>query len=223
MSHGIQQDRLFDQAEIDGQIRQRAPARVSLLASPLLGGLLDPVIAHLAATDPDLFGDLALDVARIPWEDGAAPLEALEEARMLDQVLPDARPAAVRILFTTQRFSDNWFSHWHESRQAAVVSLAGWGGPSTVPAEAFVAYEILLHGLRTLGAAWSPEHLTHAETRGCLFDFCAHREDVDIKLQAADFCPSCHDALRANGIPMDRVQRLAEVVKTLAVPAGVVH
>jgi len=203
--------------------RRQAPARVSLLASPLLGDLLDPVIAHLAATDPELFGDLALDIALLPWGKGATPLEPPEEERMLDDVLPGAPSAAVRILFTDQRFSDNWFSHWHESRQAAVVSLAGWGGPSTVPVEAFVAYEILLHGLRTLGAAWSPERLAHAETRGCLFDFCAHREDVDIKLQAADFCPSCHDALRANGIPMDRVQRLAEVVKTLAVPAGVVH
>ena len=61
------------------------------------------------------------------------------------------------------------------------------------------------------------------ETRGCLFDFCAHRSDVDIKLQAADFCPSCHAALTAAGLPMARLQRLAEVVRTLAVPAGVVH
>jgi hypothetical protein len=163
---------------------------VGLLASPPLASLLDPVIAHLAATDPDLFGDLWLDVARVPWEDGAAPLEALEEARILDDVLPGALSAAVRMLFTTRRFADNWFSHWHESRQAAVVSLAGWDGSFGVPAEAFVAYEVIHHGLRLLGPAWEPERLAHAETRGCLFDFCAHRSDVDIKLQAADFCTS---------------------------------
>ena len=92
-----------------------------------------------------------------------------------------------------------------------------------MPAEAFVAYEVIQHGLRLLGPAWAPDELAHMETRGCLFDFCAHRCDVDIKLQAADFCPSCHSALAAAGLPMARLQRLAEVVRTLAVPAGVVH
>ena len=94
---------------------------------------------------------------------------------------------------------------------------------SAVPAEAFVAYEVLHHGLRRLGPAWAPERLAHAETRGCLFDFCAHRSDVDIKLQAADFCPSCHNALAAAGVPMDRLQRLAEAVRMLAASAQVVH
>jgi Ca-activated chloride channel family protein len=201
---------------------RRPPAKVSLLASHRLGGLLDPVIAHLAAADPDLFGDLALDVVSVPWADGA-PLDPAEEAQVLDDVLAGAPSAAVRILFTPRRLSDNWFSHWHGSRGAAIVSLDGWDGSFGVPAEAFVAYEVIQHGLRLLGPAWEPERLAHAETRGCLFDFCAHRSDVDIKLQAADFCPSCHSALVAAGLPMNRLQRLAEVVRTLAVPARVVH
>ena len=202
--------------------RRRPPAKVSLLASHRLGGLLDPVIAHLAAADPDLFGDLALDVVNVAWADGA-PLDPAEEAQVLDDVLAGAPPAAVRILFTPRRLSDNWFSHWHGSRGAAIVSLDGWDGSFGVPAEAFVAYEVIHHGLRLLGPAWEPERLAHAETRGCLFDFCAHRSDVDIKLQAADFCPSCHAALAAAGLPMGRLRHLAEVVRTLAVPASVVH
>ena len=195
---------------------------MSLLASPGLAGLLGPVIAHLAGTDAELFGDLAIDTASIR-RPPAGPLDPADEARLLDHVLGDALPAEIRILFTTQRLSDNWFSHWHEGRKAAIVSLDGWDGSFGVPAEAFVAYEVIHHGLRLLGPAWEPERLAHAETRGCLFDFCAHRSDVDIKLQAADFCPSCHAALAAAGLPMARLQRLAEVVRTLAVPAGVVH
>ncbi len=127
--------------------RRRPPAKVSLLASHRLAGLLDPVIAHLAAADPDLFGDLALDVVNVPWADGA-PLDPAEEAQVLDDVLAGAPPAAVRILFTTRRLSDNWFSHWHGSRGAAIVSLDGWDGSFGVPAEAFVAYEVIHHGLR---------------------------------------------------------------------------
>ena len=195
---------------------------MSLLAAPGLAGLLGPVVAHLAGTDAELFGDLAIDTVSIR-RPHAGPLDPADEARVLDHVLADALPAEVRIVFTTQRLSDNWFSHWHEGRKAAIVSLDGWDGSFGVPAEAFVAYEVIQHGLRLLGPAWAPEKLAHMETRGCLFDFCAHRSDVDIKLQAADFCPSCHAALTAAGLPMARLQRLAEVVRTLAVPAGVVH
>jgi hypothetical protein len=181
------------------------------------------VIAHLAAADPDLLGDLAQDVANLPAHEVAQPLAAIEEQQLLDDILPGALPAAVRVLFTTRRFSDNWFSHWHEGRQAAIVSLADWNGGFGVPVEAFVAYQVIQHGLRTLGPGWSPERLAHAETRGCLFDFCAHRSDVEIKLQAADFCPSCRASLAAAGLPLDRLLRLASVVGTLAAPAGVVH
>ena len=203
--------------------RNRPPARVRLLASPGLAGLLGPVIAHLASADADLFGDMTLEDARIPWRDGAAPLDPAEEARIVDRVLSETASAGVYILFTAQCLCDNWFSHWHESRKAAIVSLDGWDRSFGVPVEAFVAYEVIQHGLRLLGPAWAPDELAHIETRGCLFDFCAHRSDVDIKLQAADFCPSCHAALAAAGLPMARLQRLAEVVRTLAVPAGVVH
>ena len=207
----------------EGRLRHGPPSRVSLLASQRLAGLLGPVVAHLAAADPALFGDLALRVAGLPGPVSAVPLDPVAEARLLDGVLPDAPPAEVRILFTTRPLSDNWFSHWHEPRRAAVVSLAGWDGGSGVPAEAFVAYEVIQHGLRLLGPAWAPERLAHAETRGCFFDFCADRRDVDVKLQAADFCPSCHAALAGAGLPMDRLRRLAEVVRTLAAPPVVVH
>jgi hypothetical protein len=49
------------------------------------------------------------------------------------------------------------------------------------------------------------------------------RADVEIKLQKAELCPSCESALAAAGIPMDRLRRLLEVIRTLAVPATVVH
>jgi hypothetical protein len=102
--------------------------------------------------------------------------------------------------------------------------VAGWEtgllGPSL---EAFLAYEAILHGLRTLGDAWTPEALLHEETRGCLFDACTHKSDVQLKLQAGDLCPSCRQALAAAGAPLGRIEQLAAVVRLLAAPAGVVH
>jgi len=205
--------------------RLDAQARIGVLAASELGALLDPVLAHLAAADADLFGGLALDPMPIR---GAAetgpPLEPGDEMQLLDSCLSRALPADVPILFTTHELADGWFSHWHDSRRAAVVSLAGWWRRVfAVPIEAFVAYELILHGLRGLGSCWTPERWMHAETRGCLFDFCRDRRDMEIKLQAADLCPSCRTELERGGVPMDRVGRLLEVIRTLAVPATVVH
>jgi hypothetical protein len=127
------------------------------------------------------------------------------------------------MVFTTAAFLDNWFSHWHEAYRAAVVSMPGPGTAGAVDPPSFVAYQLVQHDLRLLGPAWAPEQLAHKETRGCVFDFCEYRTDVATKLQAASLCPSCASALAAAGIPMDRLHRLLEVVRTLAAPAVVVH
>jgi Ca-activated chloride channel family protein len=203
--------------------RQGPPAKVSVLASRDLARRLEPVFAHLAAADPETFGDLALDPAHVHGSASGPPLDPVEEVYVFGEALQRAVPSAVHVLFASRALSDNWFSHWHESRKTAVVSLAGWDGGYAVPVEAFVAYELVLHGLRALGPAWSPEQLTHADTRGCLFDFCQNREDIEIKLQAADLCPSCRATLERGGVLMDRLQRLLEVIRMLAVPAKVVH
>ncbi len=153
----------------------------------------------------------------------APPLDPEQEEPLLDDVLQDTAPAAVRILFTTQRLSHNAFSHWHDSRNAAIVSLAPWSGIAAVPVEAFIAFEILLHGLRVLGSAWTPETLMHSETRACLFDFCTTRQEVERVLQAADLCQECRSALGRASFPVERVERLAKLVRTLAAPAVIVH
>ncbi len=126
--------------------------------------------------------------------------------------------AAVRLLFGRSRLDDGWFSHWHEETRTAIVSLAGWRGQVRVAGAAFVAYEVVLHGLRAASPAYAPEQLMHGETRGCLFDFCGHREDIEVKLQAGDLCPACRERLAATGITVERVLRLTDAVRSLAVP-----
>jgi hypothetical protein len=119
--------------------------------------------------------------------------------------------------------SHDAFSHWHDSRQAAIVSLAPWSGIAAVPVEAFIAFEIMLHGLRALGSGWTPERLMHSETRACLFDFCTTRPQMERVLQAADLCKECRAALGRASFPVERAERLAKVVRTLATPAVIVH
>ena len=101
--------------------------------------------------------------------------------------------------------------------------MADWNGSSTVPAEAFAAYEIVLHALRLLGPSYAPEKLMHDDTRGCLFDFCESRTDVKAKLSAGRVCEPCREALTAAGIPTDRVLNLVNAVRLLAATPQAVH
>lgn len=67
---------------------------------------------------------------------------------------------------------------------------------------------MILHGMGASGPCWAPEQWMHADTRGRLFDVCENRQDIEIKLQAADLCWSCRDTLGANAAPLDRLRRL---------------
>lgn len=61
--------------------------------------------------------------------------------------------------------------------------------------------------------------IAHEETRGCLFDFCGLRSDIEIKLQTMDLCPSCERGLGGFRIDLDAVKGLCEAVRELARPA----
>ncbi len=194
-----------------------------LLAEPDLVGLVQPVIEHLAAADADLFANLTVEAMEPAWVvRPGVRLDYRQEDGKLARALRHGPPVAVNVVFTTAMLFDNRFSHWHVNERAAVVSMPS---PATagVDPRAFVAYEIVQHGLRLLGPAWAPERLAHAESRGCVFDVREHRTDIDAKLQTANLCPSCDAALAAAGIPADRLRRLLEVIRTLAAPAEVVH
>jgi hypothetical protein len=212
--------RLVRRAAGPARSRRRPAARRGVVLVPTegLGGLLESVAPRLAAADPELFGGVRV----APELRGAAPaggsegLAAREEAALLDAAARAWPGPAVRVVFTRRRLRDNWFSHWDGDRRSALVSMADWDGRFAVPPRAYVAYQAVLHGLRQLGAGYDPEGLAHLETRGCLFDFCRNRPDVEIKLQAGDLCPSCAAALTAAGLPVRRLLRLARVIRRLA-------
>jgi Mg-chelatase subunit ChlD len=187
----------------------------------LASGTLEPVVrgalAHLALADP-LFADAAVhEISTQAPGTQASLLPPGDEIDLVYGAAPAGSPDAVRIVFTKRRLGDNWFSHWHELRRTAVVSMADWNGSSSpVPAEAFAAYELVLHALRLLSPSYAPEKLMHDDTRGCLFDFCEARADVKAKLAAGRLCDPCRHALTDAGIPDDRVLNLIHAVRLLA-------
>lgn len=125
----------------------------------------------------------------------------------------------VTIVLTPRPLEGNRFSAWHPQSRAAVVSLAGTAEASRAPVEAFVAYEVLLHGLRLSWPEWNPESLMHAETRGCLFDLCRVRSDLDVKLHAASLCHFCRERLRRSRVDTGLVDAYLSVVRDLSAAA----
>jgi Ca-activated chloride channel family protein len=197
--------------------------KLVVLASGTLKAVVRAALAHLALADP-LFGDAAVhDVpSHAPGIQGSL-LGPGDEIDLVFGAAPAGAPDALRIVFTKRRLGDNWFSHWHELRRTAVVSMADWNGSSPVAAEAFAAYELVLHALRLLSPSYSPDKLMHDDTRGCLFDFCESRTDIKAKLSAGRLCVPCRQALTAAGIPGDRVLNLINAVRLLAATPPAVH
>ena len=180
-----------------------------------------PVLARAAGRIRDAAaGRLRFDydIASVPVSSGGRTESVLDPEAELRRIERAARIAKGRvgIVLTDRRLADNWFSHWHEAQRTAVISTAGWTTDTTVPAEAFAAYELVLHGLRRLGGGWVPEDLAHPHTNGCLFDFCRRRKDVDAKLHLGEICSPCQGRLSAEGFDVLLALELAGLVGEIA-------
>jgi hypothetical protein len=79
-----------------------------------------------------------------------------------------------------------------------------------------VAYEVALHGVRAAKNNHDPDALWHDETRGCMFDFCMERADVEVKLQTFDLCDDCRARLDEWGMPRETLHALADTIRALA-------
>jgi hypothetical protein len=153
-------------------------------------------------------------------ERAGGELSPAQEHDLVRAAAQTTRGPQVRIVITCRRLEDNWFSHWHAPQRTAVSSLFAWDQTAAIAAEAFVAYEILLHGLHALSPRYDMHAMVHQETRGCLFDFCGLRADIEIKLQTMDVCGECGTRLEQLGIRPRVISELCEVVRELARPVA---
>ncbi|WP_394834555.1 VWA domain-containing protein [Pendulispora rubella] len=124
--------------------------------------------------------------------------------------------ASVRLVVTERGFEDHWFSHWHAAEGVAIVSLHGWAETAAVAPEAFIAYEALLFGLYARSAQYDHLALLHRETRGCIFDFCQLRAEIEVKLQTADLCTACCAKLAQAHIDPAQLHPFCEVIRSMS-------
>ena len=122
----------------------------------------------------------------------------------------------VGLIVTETRLADLCFSHWHARERTAVVSLADWERNSQMNPAAFVAFEILRHGLRAVNAAYDPDAIMHEVSRGCLFDFCREKTEIDRKLRSGGLCEDCVRSLGRMRVPVEPLRLALGVVRDLA-------
>jgi Ca-activated chloride channel family protein len=158
---------------------------------------------------------LAVDPSLLLTSLPSGPLSNEAEGQLSAQALT-LSASAIKVVVVEQRLQDGWFSHWHAGDHVATVSVADLDRLISSPVESFVAYELVLHGLRALSPSYDPTRLLHRETRACLFDLCEKKADVGIKLQAGHLCADCLKKLPAAGLDGEVVTRMWRAVQALA-------
>jgi predicted nucleotide-binding protein len=116
------------------------------------------------------------------------------------------------IVITDVQFDDNWFSHGDGS--TSIVSTAEWFNVLEVPL-ALQCY--LLTEFALACAMFSVEHdertvPPHESAVGCLFDLCAIKADILLKLRAGYLCPDHVNRLSALGASADHIAAIERVL-----------
>lgn len=153
-----------------------------------------------------------LDVAPLQL---IAPLSHGAEFELATKVMECDRDAGMRIVFTPHALRDAWFSHAHHSMAAVVVSTSAAEYAHDVSLPAFIAYEMLLHGLQLASPYYDLESLLHEDERGCLYDLCRDHRRLAYKLDAMGICNSCRTLLGNRGIDVARVDAASAEVAVL--------
>lgn len=128
------------------------------------------------------------------------PFEKLNEIRFMKGV----EAAEFIALFTVSPNDSNWFgAQDRENMRNGFGHVDDFSWATSAPASVISAHFILQGVFNTFvsdgGLAW--EGFWHNSPRGCLFDFCENKTDLNLKLRTADICGGCMVVLREVGIP----------------------
>jgi len=123
---------------------------------------------------------------------------------------------AVKIAFVRGLLEDGATSHWYPGERAAIVSLSAWSESAGASAEAFVACEMVLQGLRQRCPSWNPAVPVHDDARKCWGDCGDSPAEIEGKIRAGDLCPSCRLLFGAAGVDVDGLMSLVTAVRELA-------
>jgi hypothetical protein len=98
----------------------------------------------------------------------------------------------------------NWYAAQDPQQvRNGFVHVADFEWVTSAPASVVAAHYTLKTIFNVLlveaGVPW--ERMAHEVARGCFFDFCCKKEDLNLKLRTADICGDCLETFRSAGIP----------------------
>ncbi len=158
-----------------------------------------------------------MNIPELSAEPGQAGiLSRQNESRLVRLAQKRVPTQGLRMLITSDGLEDFWFVHWHGNQKTAVTSLYQWNEISNLPAQALLGSTVILQGLRLLTPRYEPKRLFHDDMRGCLFDFCRNKAEIDFKLRTGDICPQCRGILTQIGIQVEPVLKMLDAVRRIA-------
>jgi hypothetical protein len=159
------------------------------------------------------------DQGNLVWDE---VFSTLGEVRQEDQI-----PASTFIVLLTKTPNEqNWFAVQDPNQMRnGFIHFGDFSWVTSAPSEIIAAhfilkglYNILLHEAQV---PW--KEMFHQTPRGCLFDFCADKQDLSFNLRTADVCGDCMQVFQSVGIPdaiLKQTVAIMEGTRRLAINTG---
>jgi Ca-activated chloride channel family protein len=207
------------QAE-DPRVDPASPLVVAVTTDKEGTRLVESAGSVLSAASPHAFACSIIDSGARVLDSGPGVALSRGDELGLAYAMAGTREA-IKIAFVRGLLEDGAASHWYAKESAAIVSLSAWDDRQDCPAEAFVAYEMLLHWLRRRCPAWDPAAPSHHDGRECWGELGEKPADIQAKIEAGDLCPGCRRLFGAAGVDVGQLMSLVTAVHDLAArPAG---
>ncbi len=187
----------------------------AVTADPEGTRLVETAGRALAAADEGAFAFAVVDGGARIVDPGPGESLSDDEELGLAYALGGSKEV-VKIAFVRSNLRGGSLSHWHPAERVAIVSLGGWDEAADAPAEALVAYQMLLQASRHGRAGWDPTAAMHRDVRGCWGDHSESQAEIEAKLAGCDLCSECRRLYDAAGIDVEQFLRLIAAVRELA-------
>ena len=146
----------------------------------------------------------------------------LNELRVEHNVSPDG----FVMLLTKSPNKKNWYAVQDPDNMHngfGHIDDFSWvtSAPSHVISTHYLLKSIFNSLIKDADVSW--EKQLHREPRGCLFDFCVIKSELNFKLRTADICGDCMDLFREIGIPdalLRQTVKIMEAYRPLALNTG---
>lgn len=146
---------------------------------------------------------------RLAWGTLFSALKSLREEKELPT--PD-----FLCLLTVSPNESNWYAAQDdENMRNGFGHVADFTWATSAPASVINSHYILKGVFNALiqdaGIRW--QDCWHIDPRGCFFDFCAIKTELNFKLRTADICGDCMEIFRQIGIPDALLKQTVEIME----------